>query len=91
MFYKTFTTSIFLSLKCLTIFLFMALFIACTYNGGGEGGLNFCHFGACILLNDPFRLVVFILNGAGWTWTFFVEKIQSYFFGPKIVTDEVKG
>ena len=38
----------------------------------GEGGLNFCHFGACILLTDPFRLVVFILNEVGFAiWTFF--------------------
>ena len=64
----------FLSLKCLTIFLFMELFIACAYDGG-EGGLNFCHFGACILLNDPFRLVVFILHEAGFViWTFLSRK-----------------
>ena len=50
----------------------------------GGGRVNFCHFGACILLNEPFRLVFFILN-----WIFFVKKIQFYVFGPKIVTDEV--
>ena len=36
----------------------------------GEGGLNFCYFGACILLTHPFRLVVLILNEAGFViWT----------------------
>ena len=50
----------------------------------GKGGLNLCHFGACLLLNDPFRLVVFILNEAGFViWTFFFEKIQVCFVGPK--------
>ena len=48
----------------------------------GEGGLDFCYVGACILLNDPCRLVVFILNEAGFVmWLFLVEKIQFYFFG----------
>ena len=62
----------------------MELFIACAHDGG-EGELHFCHSGACILLNDPFRLVVFILNEAGFVvWTFFVKKIQFYFLGPKL-------
>ena len=60
----------------------MEFFLACAYDG--KRGLNFFHFGACILLNDPFWLVVFILNEARFViWTFFVEKIQFYFFGPK--------
>ena len=72
-----------LSLKCLTIFIYGIIHCMCMR--WGERGLNFCPFGACILLNDPFRLVVFILNEAGFViWTSFVEKIQFYFCGPKI-------
>ena len=74
---------ILLSLKCLTIYIYGIIHCMCVQ--WGEGGLNFCHSGACILVNDPFRLGVFILNEAGFViWTFFVEKIQFYFFGPKI-------
>ena len=54
---------IFLSLKCLTIFIYGSIHCMCVR--WGEGGLNFYHSGACIPLNDPFRLVVFILNEAG--------------------------
>ena len=73
----------FLSLKRLTIFSFIELFIACEYDGGGR--LNFCHFGACILLNDPIRLVVFILNEAGFViWTFLSTKSSFISFVHKL-------
>ena len=79
---QTFTMITFLSLKCLTIFFFMELFFACAYDGGG--GLNFCHFGACILLTDPFRLVVFTLNEAGLViWTFFSREHPVLFLWSK--------
>ena len=71
---QTFTMIILLSLRCLTILIYGI--VHCTCVSWGEGGLNFCHFGAYILLlNDPFRLVVFILNEAGFvTFTFSSRK-----------------